>query len=113
MLCLMLSTKYAKFLKKLYTIKCKIKRQRSDKWGKNESMTLQRKPLPKCQHPNSFTVPIRISNSRFEKSYVDLGASINDMLDNIYNSLNLSLLKETDIIIQLEDRTNIYFKGYY
>ena len=41
---------------------------------------------------------------------LDLGASINVMPKSIYASLNLDPLKETEIIIQLADRTNAYPK---
>ena len=41
---------------------------------------------------------------------LDLGASTNVLLYSIYTSLNLGLLKETDVIIQLEDHSNTYPK---
>lgn len=40
-----------------------------------------------------------------------LGASINVIHYNIYATLNLDPLKETCILIQLADMTNIYHKG--
>ncbi|XP_027181752.1 uncharacterized protein LOC113780137 [Coffea eugenioides] len=58
-----------------------------------------------------FTVPCNIGNIRIEKAMLDLGASINVMSRSIYNMLNLGPLKETDIIIQLLDRSNAYPDG--
>lgn len=46
----------------------------------------------------------------FERCMLDLSASINVMPFSIYNSLNLSPLKETSIIIPLADRFNAYLK---
>ncbi|KAL5540823.1 hypothetical protein UlMin_043793 [Ulmus minor] len=42
---------------------------------------------------------------------LDLGDSINVMPSSIFSSLNLRPLKETDVIIQLADRSNTYPKG--
>ena len=42
---------------------------------------------------------------------LDLGASINVMPYSIYASLKLGPLKQTEVIIQLADRSNAYLKG--
>ena len=42
---------------------------------------------------------------------LDLGASINVMPYSIYASLNLGPLKETGVVIQLADRSNVYPEG--
>ena len=42
---------------------------------------------------------------------LDLGASINVMTYSIYASLNIGPLEETDVIIQLVDRSNVYPRG--
>ncbi|XP_026458795.1 uncharacterized protein LOC113359363 [Papaver somniferum] len=47
----------------------------------------------------------------FECALLDLGASINVMPVSVYESLNLGPLKNTDIVIQLVDRSNTYPKG--
>ena len=41
---------------------------------------------------------------------LDLGASINVMPSYIYHSLNLGPLKETGVVIELADRSNVYPK---
>ena len=42
---------------------------------------------------------------------LDLGASINVMPYSIFTSLHLDNLKETDVVIQLVDRSNAYPRG--
>ena len=51
-----------------------------------------------------FTIPYKIGNSKFEKS-------LNDMPNSIYHSLNMGPLKETNVIIQLADRSIVYPEG--
>ncbi|XP_039042169.1 uncharacterized protein LOC120180975 [Hibiscus syriacus] len=48
---------------------------------------------------------------RIERAMLDLGASINIMPLSIYSSLNVGPLKETRVIIQLADRSNVYPEG--
>nr|XP_027101747.1 uncharacterized protein LOC113722692 [Coffea arabica] len=79
--------------------------------GENVSAVLQRNLPPKCGDPGRFTVPCRIGNTLIRNTLLDLGASINVMPKSMYASLNLSPLKETEIIIQLADRTNAYPDG--
>ncbi|XP_071917972.1 uncharacterized protein [Coffea arabica] len=79
--------------------------------GENVSAVLQRKLPPKCGDPGMFTIPCRIGNTVIRRAMLDLGASINVMPKSIYASLKLDPLKETEIIIQLADRTNAYPDG--
>lgn len=72
---------------------------------------VKRKPSPKCREWDSFTISIRIGNTRLEKSMPDLGVSINAMPYNIDASQNLVPLKETVMIVQLPNRINVYPKG--
>ncbi|XP_022873962.1 uncharacterized protein LOC111392801 [Olea europaea var. sylvestris] len=103
--------RYAKFLKDLCTNKHRLKGNEVESVGKNVSTVLQKKLSPKCKDPGSFSIPCIIGNTRFEKAMLDLRASINLMLYSIYASLNLGSLKETDIIIQVADRSNAFPKG--
>nr|XP_027097521.1 uncharacterized protein LOC113717071 [Coffea arabica] len=103
--------KYAKFLRDLCVNR---RRLRGDEWiivGENVSAVLQRKLPPKCGDPGMFTIPCKIGNTVIRKAMLDLGASINVMPKSIYASLKLGPLKETEIIIQLADRTNAYSDG--
>ena len=58
-----------------------------------------------------FTIPCKIGNVEIAKSMCDLRTSINVMPLSIYKSLNVSPLKETGIILQLTDRSNVYPEG--
>ena len=102
---------YVNFFKELCTNKRKLNNNEKVSVGENISIALQRKLPLKCKDPGTFTIPCTISNTRFERCMLDLGASINVMPYSIYNSLNLGPMEETGIIIQLADRSNAYPKG--
>ena len=103
--------RYAKFLKELCTNKRKLKGDEKIHMGENVSAVFQKKLPPKCKDPGMFTIPCKIGSSKFEKSLIDLGASINVMPSFIYHSLNMRPLKETNIVIQLADRSVVYPEG--
>ncbi|KAJ9167536.1 hypothetical protein P3X46_022182 [Hevea brasiliensis] len=79
--------------------------------GENVSALIQRKLPPKCKDPGLFSIPCKIGDSRFENAMADLGASINVMSNSVFQTLNLSPLKETSVIIQLAYRFNAYPLG--
>ncbi|CAN6562535.1 unnamed protein product [Malus baccata var. baccata] len=103
--------KYAKFFKKLCTIRKRIREKEVVHVSENVSALLQRKLPPKCKDPGSFTIPCVIGNTRFDHAMLDLGASINVMPYSVYASMNLGKLKIDGVIIQLADRSNAYPKG--
>ena len=103
--------RYAKFLKELCTNKRKLKGDEKISMGENVSAVFQKKLPPKCKDPGMFTIPCTIGSSKFKKSLIDLGASINVMPSSIYHSLNMGPLKETNVVIQLVDRSVVYPKG--
>ncbi|XP_031282520.1 uncharacterized protein LOC116141123 [Pistacia vera] len=103
--------RYAKFLKELCTNKRKLKGNEKISMGENVSAILQKKLPPKCKDPGMFTIPCKLGDVRIEKVMLDLGASINVMPLSIYSSLNIGPLKETGVIIQLADRSNVYPEG--
>ncbi|KAL0342565.1 UNVERIFIED_CONTAM: hypothetical protein Scaly_1919100 [Sesamum calycinum] len=78
--------KYAKFLKELCTNKRKLKDKERIIFGKNVSAVINRKLPEKCKDP---------------------GASINVMPYSVYQALNLSTLQDTNVIIQLADRSYV------
>ena len=88
--------RYAKFLKELCTNKRKLKGDEKISMGENVSAVFQKKLPPKCKDPGMFTIPCTIGSSKFKKSLIDLGASINVMPSSIYHSLNMGPLKETN-----------------
>ncbi|XP_044491283.1 uncharacterized protein LOC123215307 [Mangifera indica] len=105
--------RYAKFLKKLCTIKRKQKLKGCEKviMGENVYTIIQRKLPAKYKDPGTFTIPCMIGNTRFEKVMLDLRASINVMPYSIYVSLKLRPLNETGVVIQLVNRSNAYPKS--
>ncbi|XP_026420232.1 uncharacterized protein LOC113316228 [Papaver somniferum] len=102
--------RYAKFLKELCTNKHKLVGNEVMYVGENASAYLQKKLPPKLKDPGSFTIPCTIGTTRFDRALLDLGATINVMPASIYESLDLGPLKDTDIIIQLADRSTTYPK---
>ncbi|XP_022880391.1 uncharacterized protein LOC111397619 [Olea europaea var. sylvestris] len=104
---------YAKFLKELCTIKRKQKLERCEKINVEENISaiIERNLPTKCKDPGMFSIPCTIGNNRFEKTMLDLGASINVMSYYVYASLKLGPLNETGVIIQLVDKSNAYPKG--
>ncbi|XP_031095193.1 uncharacterized protein LOC115999484 [Ipomoea triloba] len=103
--------RYAKFLKELCTNKRKLKGNEMVNMGENVSAILQKKLPPKCKDPGMFTIPCKIGNVNVESAMLDLGASINVMPLSVYSSLNVGSLKETGVIVQLADRSNVYPVG--
>lgn len=71
------------------------------------SAVLQKKQPPKCKDLGSFTIPCIIGNTKFEKAMFDLDVLINVMPHSINVALNFGLLRETDIVIQLADCSNV------
>ncbi|XP_027082527.1 uncharacterized protein [Coffea arabica] len=103
--------KYVKFLRNFCVNRRRLREDERVIVGENVSAVLQRKLPPKCGDPGRFTVPCKIGNTLIRNTLLDLGASINVMPKSMYASLNLGPLKETEIIIQLADRTNAYPDG--
>nr|XP_027082386.1 uncharacterized protein LOC113704710 [Coffea arabica] len=103
--------KYIKFLKGLCTNRHKLNVQDKIKVDENVSAVLQRKLPQKCKDPGMFTVACIIRQKRIERRMLDLGASINIMPLTIFRALNLGPLKDTRVIIQLADRSNVYPEG--
>ncbi|XP_026378253.1 uncharacterized protein LOC113272661 [Papaver somniferum] len=103
--------KYARVLKDLCTKKKRLTGNEVMSVGGNVSAILQKKLPPKCKDTGSFDIPVVIGNKRFGKAMLDLGASVNVMPASIYESLNLGPLKETRIVLELADRSNVYPRG--
>ncbi|XP_026419627.1 uncharacterized protein LOC113315579 [Papaver somniferum] len=101
--------KYARVLKDLWTKKKRLSGNEVMSVGENVSAILQKKLPPKCNDPGSFDIPVTIGNKRFGKAILDLGASVNVI--SIYESLNLGHLKETRIVLELADLSNVYPRG--
>ena len=61
--------------------------------------------------PRSFTIPCFIGNSIFEKTFCDLGASINLMALSIFRKLGLREVNPTTITLQLADTSLTHPRG--
>ena len=107
--------RYAKFLKELCPYKRKLKGSERISMGKNVS-TLIGKSVPqileKCKDPGTFSIPCIIGNSKFDNAMLDLGASVIVMPLSIFNSLSLSPLQSTDVVIHLANRSVAYSAGF-
>ena len=57
---------------------------------------------------SKFTILCQIGHSKFENAMVNLRASINVMPTLIYTSLGLNLFKQTSVVIQLANISNVF-----
>ncbi|XP_042041324.1 uncharacterized protein LOC121786766 [Salvia splendens] len=80
----------------------------------NVSAVIQRSDLPsKKTDPGMFTLPISIGDIQVEQAMSDLGASINVLPYSIYKKLGEAKLIDTDIMIQLVDRSCIHQRKFW
>ncbi|XP_042067284.1 uncharacterized protein LOC121810589 [Salvia splendens] len=78
----------------------------------NVSAVIQRSDLQsKKTDPGMFTLPISIRDIQVEHAMCDLGVSINVLPYSIYKKLGEAKLVDTDIMIQLADRSCIHPEG--
>ncbi|XP_042051646.1 uncharacterized protein LOC121796959 [Salvia splendens] len=78
----------------------------------NVPAVIQRSDLPsKKTDSGMFTLPISIGEIQVEHTMCDLGASINVLPYSIYRKLGAAKLVDTDIMIQLADRSCIHPEG--
>ncbi|GKA84461.1 hypothetical protein Tco_0806056 [Tanacetum coccineum] len=92
-------------LKRLLKEKSRIGYQNEASTNMHNSAILEDSLPPKEKDPGSFTIPCHINNICFEKSLVDLGASVNVMPYSTFTNLGLGELVPTKLIIELADRT--------
>ncbi|XP_073137356.1 uncharacterized protein [Henckelia pumila] len=78
---------------------------------KQVSAVIQRKVPTKCKDPGMFSISCKIGDVQLDTAMQDLGVSINVMPYSVYASLNLGSLNETDIVIQMADRSTIFPRG--
>ena len=65
----------------------------------------------KCQDKGSFSIPIKIGETHVIKAMCDLGASINVMPYSVYVTLDMGNMVNTEVIIQLADRSLVRPEG--
>ena len=96
---------YAKFLKDLCTVKRKLGVIK-DEFMTEQSTSLIRNNLPsKYKDPRSPTISIVVGNSKLGHVLVDLGASVKLLPYSVYVELGLGALEQTNITLQLADRS--------
>ncbi|XP_042012156.1 uncharacterized protein LOC121760578 [Salvia splendens] len=80
--------------------------------GESVSAMIKKKRLPfKRTDPGMFTLPIIIEDVKIEHGMCDLGASINVLPFSVYKRLTVVSLVDTNVVIQLADRSCISPKG--
>ena len=79
--------------------------------SQNVSLLIKQTLPKKCQDPGTFTIPCQIGHSKFKNAMLNLGASINVMPTLVYTSLGLGPLKQTGVVIQLANRSNVIPTG--
>ncbi|XP_057981314.1 uncharacterized protein LOC131166759 [Malania oleifera] len=102
---------YAKFLKDLCTVKCKLNVQKKAFLTEQVSAIIQNHTPPKYKDPGSPTISCVIGNSKIGQALLDLGAGVNLLPYSVYEQLGLGELKTTSIILQLADRSIKIPKG--
>ncbi|XP_026396070.1 uncharacterized protein LOC113290702 [Papaver somniferum] len=103
--------RFAKFLKVFPMKKKRLKGNEVMSVRDNASAIILKKLPPKLKDPDSFTIPYTIGKTRFTRDLLDLGLSVYFMPSSIYDSLNLGPLKETGVVLELANRSNVYPKG--
>ncbi|XP_042056237.1 uncharacterized protein LOC121800800 [Salvia splendens] len=87
----------------------KVNEERKIITEENVSAVIQRSDLPsKKTDPGMFMLPISIGDIQVEHAMCDLGESINVLPYAIYKKLGEAKLVDTDIMIQLADRSCIH-----
>lgn len=96
---------YAKFLKDIMSKKRKIEDYETIALAEECSARIQNKLPQKLKDPGSFTIPCTIGHLQFSNALCDLGASVSLMPLSIARRLDLREMKDTNITLQLADRS--------
>ncbi|XP_057760306.1 uncharacterized protein LOC130980665 [Arachis stenosperma] len=102
---------YIKFMKELLTKNRTLKARQTVIMNK-ECSALIKKDLPlKKKDPQSFHIPCAIGDTRIDRGFCDLGASINVMPLSLMKRFQINELKSIDVVIQLVDKTQKQAEG--
>ena len=96
---------YAKFMKEILSKKKKLEDVGVVQLTEKCSAIIQNKLPPKLSDPGSFTPPCELGENQVSNALCDLGASINLIPLSLCRKLNLGGIKETNIMLQMADRT--------
>ena len=105
--------KHARILKKLCstTKNTNSKANTTGKVSEHVSSIFHEKFAQKWSDPGMFTIPCTIDDKKINNALLDLGASINVIPTSLYESLNIGPLKDTNVVIQLADRSSTRPRG--
>lgn len=104
---------YAKFLKEL----CIQKRNFQPHLPKKVKLTEHASSIisntlpPKLKDPGAPLISVTVGNINIKKALLDLGASVNILPGNLFDQHDLGTLEETDIILQLADKSTKIPRG--
>ncbi|XP_071714514.1 uncharacterized protein [Rutidosis leptorrhynchoides] len=98
---------YAKFLKDLRVQKWKLNASLPKKVKLTEkvSAVISGSLPPKFKDPGTPLISVTVGNVNVKKALLDLGASFNILPSSLVERYELGTLKQTDILIQLADRS--------
>ncbi|XP_057249955.1 uncharacterized protein LOC130591069 [Beta vulgaris subsp. vulgaris] len=76
---------YAKWLKEMCSIKRKsnVKGKQTVKVSEHVSAVFQKRMPKKCDDPGMFTIPITLGDTKIDRAMLDLGASINRLVEDV------------------------------
>ncbi|XP_016173116.1 uncharacterized protein LOC107615578 [Arachis ipaensis] len=97
---------YIKCIKELLTKKGTLKGGQIVTMNKECSFLIKKDILMKKKDPGSFHIPCAIRETKIDRGFCDLGASINVMPLSLMKKLQINELRSTDVIIQLANKTH-------
>ncbi|XP_016173131.1 uncharacterized protein LOC107615593 [Arachis ipaensis] len=102
---------YIKCMEELLTKKGTLKGGQIVIMNKECSTLIKKDILMKKKDPGSFHIPCAIGETKIDKGFCDLGASINVMPLSLMKKLQINELRSTDVIVQLADKTQKKAEG--
>ncbi|XP_052118510.1 uncharacterized protein LOC127748305 [Arachis duranensis] len=96
---------HIKYLKELLSKKRVLKGGQTVIMNKECSALIKKDIVSKKTDPGSFHIPCIIGETKIDRGFCDLGASINVMPLTLMKRLQLNGVRSTDVIIQLADKT--------
>ncbi|RYR73621.1 hypothetical protein Ahy_A02g008052 [Arachis hypogaea] len=102
---------HIKYLKELLSKKRVLKGGQTVIMNKECSALIKKDIASKKTDPGSFHIPCIIGETKIDRGFCDLGASINVMPLTLMKRLQLNEVRFTDVIIQLADKTQKQAEG--
>ena len=104
---------YAKFLKDLCIQKRKLQAHLPKKVELTEhaSSIVSNTLPPKFKDPGAPLISVTLGNINVKKALLDLGASVNILPGNLFDQHDLGTLQQTDVILQLADKSTKIPRG--